>query len=110
MEPPPQPTPSPRSTLPTSLPTSHTSRSKATATPATPAGHRNARIKWTDEMEEAMLKGLVEAVRKRYRANSSYKADGWKIALNHTLAVTQQPVTIKQIKSKHDNHKKDWKL
>jgi hypothetical protein len=40
-------------------------------------------------MEEAMLEGLVEAVRKGYRADSSYKADGWKITLNRTLAVTQ---------------------
>ena len=57
-----------------------------------------------------MLEGLLEAVRKGYRADSSYKADGWKIALDRTLAVTQQPITVKQIKSKHDNHKKDWKL
>jgi len=61
-------------------------------------------------MEEAMLEGLVEAVRKGYRADSSYKADGWKIALNRTLTVAQQSVTIKQIKSKHDNQKRDWKL
>jgi len=53
-----------------------------------PAGLRNARLKWIDEMEEAMLEGLFEAVRKGYRADSSYKADGWKITLNRTLAVT----------------------
>jgi len=39
-------------------------------------------------MEEAMLEGLVKAIWKGYRADSSYKADGWKIALNRTLAVT----------------------
>jgi len=82
MEPPPQPTPSLQSTFLISLPTSLTSRSRVTATPATPAtpamptGHRNARLRWTDEMEEAMLEGLVKAVRKGYRADSSYKADG----------------------------------
>ena len=42
-----------------------------------------------------MLEGLVKAVWKEYRADSFYKANGWKIALNYTLAVTQQPVTIK---------------
>jgi len=91
MEPPPWPTPSLRLTFPTSLPTSCTSRSRVITTPATPvmpAGHRNARLRWTDEMEEAMLKGLVEAIRKGYRADSSYKADGWKITLNRTLTVT----------------------
>ena len=54
-----------------------------------------------------MLEGLIKAVEKGYRADSSYKSDGWKIALNCTLAVAQQPVTLKQIKSKHNNHKKD---
>ena len=57
-----------------------------------------------------MLEGLVKAVQKGYYVDSSYKANGQKIALNCTLAVTQQPITIKQIKSKHDNYKKDWKL
>ena len=57
-----------------------------------------------------MLEGLLKAVRKGYRADSSYKANGWKIALNRTLAVAQQPVTLKQIKSKYNNYKKDWKL
>ena len=42
-----------------------------------------------------MLEGLVEAIWKGYCADSSYKADGWKIALNCMLAITQQPVTIK---------------
>ena len=67
------------------------SRSRVTATPATPAtptGHRNARVRWIDEMEEAMLEGLVEAVEKGYCVDSSYKANIWKIALNRTLTVT----------------------
>jgi len=54
-----------------------------------------------------MLEGLVEAVRKGYRADSFYKANGWKIALNRTLTITQQSITVKQIKSKHNNQKKD---
>ena len=85
MEPPPRPTPSLRSTFPTSLPTSRTSRSRVTATRA---GHRNAHIRWTDEIEEVMLEGLVEAVWKEYCVDSSYKADGWKIVLNCPLAIT----------------------
>ena len=54
-----------------------------------------------------MLEGFVEAVKKGFRVDSSYKSDGWKIALNRILAVAQQPITLKQIKSKHDNYKKD---
>ena len=55
--------------------------------PATPIGHRNARIKWTGKMEEAMLEGLIKAVKKRFCVDSSYKSDGWKIALNYMLTV-----------------------
>ena len=54
-----------------------------------------------------MLEGLVEAVNKEYRVDSSYKANGLKIALTRTIAVAQQPITLKQIKSKHDNHERD---
>jgi len=57
-----------------------------------------------------MLEGLVEAVNKGYRADSSYKANSWKIALTCIITVAQQPITLRQIKSKHDNHKRDWKV
>ena len=36
-----------------------------------------------------MLRALVKAVKKGYCADSSYKFNGWKIALNCTLAVTR---------------------
>ena len=70
------------------LPTSCTSCSRVTVTPVTPTGHRNARIRWTDEIEKAILEGLVKAVWKGYCADSSYKANGWKIALSYILAIT----------------------
>jgi hypothetical protein len=38
-------------------------------------------------MEEVMLEGLVEAVKKGFCVDSSYKSNGWKIALNYTLAI-----------------------
>ena len=57
-----------------------------------------------------MLEGLIKAVKKGFRADSSYKFNGQKIAFNRTLAVTQQPITLQQIKNKHDNHKRDQKL
>jgi len=34
-----------------------------------------------------MLEGLIKAVWKEYCVDSSYKADGWKIALSYTLTV-----------------------
>jgi len=105
-----QSTPSTQSTFSTPSSTSRRSRSRATTTPATlatPTSSRKSRMKWTIEMEEAILEGLVEAVRKGYRADSSYKAEGWKLALNRTLAVTNQAVNLKHVKSKHNSHKKD---
>ena len=57
-----------------------------------------------------MFEGLLKAVRKGYRVDSAYKANGQKITLNRTLTITQQPIAIKQIISKHDNYKKDQKL
>ena len=57
-----------------------------------------------------MLEGLVKAVKKGFCVDSSYKSNGQKIALNYTLTVAQQPITLQQIKSKHNNYKKDWKL
>jgi len=38
---------------------------------------KKQRINWTYEMEEAMVKGLVEAVWKGLRADSLYKKEGW---------------------------------
>ena len=87
MEPPPQPTPSHRLTFTIPTPTSRTSRSRVTATPATPAtpatlvmpvtpaGYRRGRIRWISKIEKVMLEGLVKAVNKGYRVDSSYKAN-----------------------------------
>ena len=57
-----------------------------------------------------MLEGLIKAVNKGYYVDSSYKANGQKIALTYIIAIIQQPITLKQIKSKHNNHKRDWKV
>ena len=57
-----------------------------------------------------MLEGLVEAVKKGFYVDSSYKSNGWKIAFNYIFAVTQQLITLKQLKSKHNSYKKEWKV
>ena len=54
-----------------------------------------------------MLEGLVKAIQKEYYIDSSYKAKGWKLALNYILAIALQVVNLKQVKSKHDSYKKD---
>ena len=61
-------------------------------------------------MEGAMLQGLIQAIRKGLRADSSYKKEGWQMALDGARSQTNYPVSLKQIKSKHDVHKRDWKV
>jgi len=90
MEPPPRPTPSLQLMLFIPLLTPYRSCSRVTATPVmpvTPIGYRNTCIRWTGEIKEAMLKGLIKAVKKGFRADSFYKFNGWKITFNCTLVV-----------------------
>ena len=76
---------------------------------ATPTSLRKSRIKQTIEIEEAILEGLIKAIQKGYRVDSSYKVKGQKLALNYILTITNQVVNLKHVKSKHNSHKKDWK-
>ena len=73
----------------------------------TPISLRKSRIKWTIEIKEVILKGLIKAIQKRYYINSFYKAKGLKLALNYILAITNQAVNLKQVKSKYNSYKKD---
>ena len=58
-----------------------------------------------------MLQAFVRAVRRGLCADSSYKKEGWEIALEAVQAVTTlYIVTIKQIKNKHNTYKKDQKV
>jgi hypothetical protein len=45
-------------------------------------------------MEEAMIKGLIEAIWKGLRADSLYKKEGWQIAVDAAQAKTQYLITI----------------
>ena len=58
-----------------------------------------------------MLQALVRGVRRGLYADSSYKKEGWEIALEAVQAVTTlYVVTIKQIKNKYNTYKKDQKV
>ena len=61
-------------------------------------------------MEEALIGALVNAVERGLRADSGYKAEAWKRALEAVQSVTGQPVNIRQLKTKHDNQKRDWRV
>jgi len=55
---------------------------------------KKLRINWTPEIESAMLQGLIQAVRKGLRADSSYKKEGWQMALDGARSQTDYPVSV----------------
>lgn len=62
-------------------------------------------------MEEALLQGLVQAVREGHEADgSSFKAQGWKIAVTAVNNSTSQTVDKKVCVTKLDAFKKIWRL
>jgi len=71
---------------------------------------RKARAKWNSRMEEAMLDALIEAQSHGLQTEATYKPAGWQMALDAVQKITSYPVELRQIKSKHDTHKKDWKI
>lgn len=71
---------------------------------------RRARAKWNSRMEEAMLDALIEAQSKGLQTEATYKPAGWQMALDAVQKIASYPVELRQIKSKHDTHKKDWKI
>jgi hypothetical protein len=61
-------------------------------------------------MEEAMLDALIEARSNGLQTEATYRPAGWQMALDAVQKITSYPVELRQIKSKHDTHKKDWKI
>lgn len=61
-------------------------------------------------MEEVLIRTLISAVEGGLRADMGYKAEAWKRVLQAIQGVTQQAVLVKQLKSKHDNMKRDWRV
>jgi Myb/SANT-like DNA-binding domain len=61
-------------------------------------------------MEEMLLDTLLQAQQNGPRTdNSGFKKAEWSMALEAVQAVTNQPVTLQQVKSKYDAFKLDWK-
>jgi len=81
----PTPAINPPSTRSTRTPTRRRSlkRTPPVGQYSTRARPKKSRINWTFKMEEAMLQGLVRAVRRRLRAD---KKEGWEMALKGVRA------------------------
>jgi len=68
-------------------------------------------LAWTFDIKEALLLGLIfKAIDKGMRADSGYKKQAWEYAAQAVREKAERPdVELKQIKSKHDSCKKDYK-
>jgi hypothetical protein len=66
---------------------------------------------WTFDIKEALLSGLIlKAIDEGMRANSGYKKQAWEYAAQAVHKKAERPnMELKQIKSKHDSYKKDYK-
>ena len=62
-------------------------------------------------MKEALLLGLIlKAINKGIRADSSYKKQVWEYTAQAVREKAKRPnIELKQIKSKYDLYKKDYK-
>ena len=68
-------------------------------------------LRWQPDMEEKLLGTLLQAQVKGLQTdNAGFKKAGWDLALQAVQTVTNQPVSLQQIKSKYDNYKQDWKV
>jgi hypothetical protein len=81
-----------------------------TAPPASSQGPSRAKLRWESVMEDALIDTLMEAQTQGLNTdNASFKPAGWQMALEAVKRCTNQPIEVKQIKSKWDTFKADWK-
>ncbi|KAH8730011.1 hypothetical protein GQ44DRAFT_756533 [Phaeosphaeriaceae sp. PMI808] len=66
-------------------------------------------IKWSDEMELALVEALAAAVVRGHRADSGYKKDAWDTAVKEVSLVAGFTIIEQQCKNKHNALKKDYK-
>ncbi|KAF2725650.1 hypothetical protein K431DRAFT_281012 [Polychaeton citri CBS 116435] len=70
-------------------------------------------LSWTNQMEEELIKAMVDAVNAGMRAQSSYKLQAWRSAVERVKAVTPAKkidlLDISKIKSKMDSLRQDWR-
>jgi hypothetical protein len=63
-------------------------------------------LRWQPEMEEKLLGTLLQAQVKGLQTdNAGFKKASWDIALQTVQIITNQLVSLQQIKSKYDTYK-----
>ncbi|KAH8712280.1 hypothetical protein GQ44DRAFT_713659 [Phaeosphaeriaceae sp. PMI808] len=69
-----------------------------------------AAIRWSDEMELALIETLATAVERGLRADSGYKGEAWDAAVKQVSLVAGFTVNLLQCKNKHTAFKRDYKV
>jgi hypothetical protein len=76
---------------------------------ATYSSARQSTLRWTHEMQEALLVTLLDQCRAGKRADSGFKKEAWVAVLVAVQAITTSPINEKQAKSRIDWFKSMWK-
>jgi Myb/SANT-like DNA-binding domain len=64
---------------------------------------------WSLGIEKGLFNELLEQANNGKRADNGFKKEAWEAACKAVWAITTQPVTIKQCKSKAESQKALWK-
>jgi hypothetical protein len=70
---------------------------------------RHTTLRWTPEMQEALLVTLLDQCRAGKRADSGFKKEAWVAVLVAVQAITTASINEKQVKSRIDWFKSMWK-
>jgi hypothetical protein len=74
------------------------------------SNNKTQRLRWTKAMEEAMLNAMVKTMKDGHVAETGYKPIVWNAAVQAVReAAHANQVSIKQVKSKNESQKKDWR-
>jgi hypothetical protein len=76
---------------------------------ATQGSTKRIQLKWTSEMQDALLNTLLDQCRAGKRADSGFKKEAWVTVLAAVQATTTSSVNEKQVKSRIDWLKCLWK-
>ncbi|KAF1839110.1 hypothetical protein BDW02DRAFT_644209 [Decorospora gaudefroyi] len=77
----------------------------------TPSNTKSPRLRWTDDMEDALVAALLHQMHLGNRSESGYKKSAWQYVCEKVQSVApQQSITVDKCKNKTDSFKKDWKI
>jgi hypothetical protein len=84
----------------------------SSGTPFNEEGNEDFRnCRWTEEMEDELWRGMIEAKVDGHQSDGGFKASGWTIIFAAVNRVSGNfPLELKHVKSKYSNENRIWKL